>query len=815
MKMRINKIVSMLVCAVILMSAFFNENIDIQNTLSLTASAEGAESFDVPKNGEEIRKLTVQHVREMTRIKWTCSEDIDFSKSTDWTGNLIYKAGVTYQGVPYISGRMDGDSDVYEFSKALDENSVYVGPKTWQTMIGSDCGGGPRLGFAWSGALYERNPGNDFSFEPLQSSFDNGLKPLGDYEWREYDEKKTSTTYDTIMTATGEQRMYECYALMQGGDVVWTLLRVNDLSFGEHIRFAIADARIVRNADGTINGRKSTVRFTEQTSGIRMVTSGVYSTWNTADYTFYQLFQDGYIPMTMEAYSKTSVEYPEFSMSGVNISGNVGVYDLLSGRINCNYNIFELNAVITDENGNKVTEGKLYPYMISADLSRMSFTTPISELKSGKYHYTLKATIGYGEKTLIDTDIEFAGVDEMVVYISDEGTGNGSSPENALGNAAGYEIVSGTAFKNSALYRAVEFLSETGGTIVVCGKVSITTGHYYGTSSLSDFTIPGVPVEDTTIKLTSVYGGVDYREKGASITVERTVKMIPHIELKINTVWDDIDLVFNNGYGVSNQTIIACGNKKTVIGEGVNVRVINDGFELESGGLGYNSFPIICGGYRYAVDPGDTNLTILGGTWRAVVAGPCGVDSPYHGILEGSTNLTIGGKALILGDVYGGSFDTLGSVSGDINININGGTVKGDIILAGNGGVTGEKSKATLTVTKTPQLLGEVKLIGPRAGHNAPAGAILDFTNAWSKSVLPTYDEKDFTLIYPQVINLAQETEEETTAPAPDTSESVTDTSGAGDNSDNAALIVILCGGAAVVIIIVVAAVLVSKKQKK
>ena len=383
-----------------------------------------------------------------------------------------------------------------------------------------------------------------------------------------------------------------------------------------------------------------------------------------------------------------------------------------------------------------------------------------------------------------------------MVYISDNGTGNGSSPENALGNAAGYENITTTSFKSSALYRAVEFLSATGGTIVVCGKVTITSGHYYGQSTLSDFTIPGVPVDGQTVKLTSVYGGVDYRKDGASVTFRRTLKMMPLLELKIDTEWDNIDLVYDYDYQVSKYNIIACGNRRTVMGEGVRTRVIYDGEEIEPSEATSGLFPTICGGYRYAVDPGNTDLTILGGSWSNVAAGPCGVDMPNFGMLEGNTKLTIGGKAVIYGDVLGGSNDTHGYVTGKIDINVTGGKIFGDIILAGNGGTHGGRSEAYLTVTGKPKMMGKVLAIGPAPVNQPAAKTVVDFSEALGKAILPTLTASDFTE-YKERIAAQEE-------PDPDEPESdspaTTDTPG-GKKDGNSSDIIVIAVSAAVVIV--------------
>lgn len=804
---RIIRIAATAITAAVMMN-FVSPSVELLPKLSLKASA--AEKYDVPKNGNEIRAMTVKHVRQMATVEWMCEEDIDFSSSTDWTGELIYRAGVQYRGVPYVSGRMDGDSDVYEFSAAIDENGIYRGPTTWQTMIGSDCGGGPRLGFAWSGALYNVSAGNDFSYEPLESNFNKGLAPLGEYAWDKYDATKQKPNSETIMPATGEQQMYSCYALIEEGDVVWSYFRLGDSSFGEHIRMAVTKASVEYNSDGTINPGKSYIRFVEQRSFLSTGTAGVMSTWSYNVYTFSQLYNDGYIPLTMTAYSKNKVEQPEFSTDGVNIGGKVDAYSLLSGRINCNYNIFEMKATVTDENGKTVTEATLYPYIVTADLSRMKFTTPLTELPSGKYHYELKAVIGYGEKTLIDTDIDFTPCEEMVVYISDNGTGNGSSPENALGNAAGYENMTTTSFKSSALYRAVELLSGTGGTIVVCGKVTILSGHYYGQSTLSDFTIPGVPVDGQTVKLTSVYGGVDYREQGAAIVFKRTHKMVPLLELKIDTEWDNIDLVFDYEYQVTKYNIIACGNRKTVIGEGVRTRVIYDGDEVEASEATSGLFPTICGGYRYSVDPGNTDLTVLGGSWNNVAAGPCGVDMPNFGMLDGNTRLTVGGKAVIYGDVLGGSNDAYGYVTGRIDIDIVGGKIFGDIILCGNGGTCGGKSEAYLTVTGKPKMMGKVLVIGDNPVNEPSAKTVIDFSEALGKAILPTLTASDFTAVKERIAP------QEEPDPEDSGSEMQSQATSVGSvNRDGAADTAVIAVSAAVVIIsaAIAAAILTKKKS--
>ena len=77
-----------------------------------SSSKDASERFDVPKNGAEIRDISTDHIRKMSLIKWQTSTKIDFTESTDWTGALLYEPGVQYVGTPYVSNRLDGDSDL-------------------------------------------------------------------------------------------------------------------------------------------------------------------------------------------------------------------------------------------------------------------------------------------------------------------------------------------------------------------------------------------------------------------------------------------------------------------------------------------------------------------------------------------------------------------------------------------------------------------------------------------------------------------------------------------------------------------------------
>ena len=80
-----------------------------------------------------------------------------------------------------------------------------------------------------------------------------------------------------------------------------------------------------------------------------------------------------------------------------------------------------------------------------------------------------------------------------VAFVRDGGSGNGSSPENA-----------------AATPEAAYAMLPEGGTIVLCGPVSVTTSTF-------------LPTSEHAYTLTSAYDGTDYRTSGAELRISGNV----------------------------------------------------------------------------------------------------------------------------------------------------------------------------------------------------------------------------------------------------------------------------------------------------
>ena len=701
-----------------------------------------AYTMEIPDTGADTRQLVVEYAKQLAAVEWLCTEDVDFTNAVYWTPNLYYHAGTTYHGLPYTSDRPANNANLDEFLAQINGNGEYIGPGTWNEMPGSDCGGQVRIAYAMAGVLCDFEM-EEVVFDPGELALSCGLIPVGDYDWSGF--SRSSSTNKSVLVPNGEAKMWDCYSQLQAGDCLFVLYPDG----GEHIMLVTGTPQIVRDGTGRIIPESSMVPILELTSAIH--DRGAYKTnWNDLPYSFRSLFDTGFIPMTHEGFSKKSIDAPSFLNENIYIEGKVGFHDLMSGRIVSNYNILTLTAKITDASGATVLEGISYANSLRAELADLNYGAGLLELAAGNYHYTLTAKIGFGEITMVDADITYTGCDGApVVYISDQGTGNGSSPEQALGHGSNYSEFSLTSYKDCAFVRALEMLSETGGTVVVCGDVTLTSGRGLQryTQLISPMVAPTL-ASDQSVVITSNYGGVDYRKSnGAELVLQRSAKQAVDLELKIGSTWQDLDLRVDYNYAmlpaITTSTIgafLCFDNHKTVINESVNVSLSLNGEALDAQ-KNAKYFPKLFGAAYNLPTDGDTDLTVLGGTWTSLVGGS------HESYIKGGTKLTVGGNAHVYDGIYGGCSNNAGTLCGNVELNITGGTIGGKLIIGGSGAFSGEGYNITMTVTGWPDL-SKVRIINAGGGGSA-SQVVMDlggFKNGGS-NFTAYYNADEFTQI--------------------------------------------------------------------
>lgn len=268
---------------------------------------------------------------------------------------------------------------------------------------------------------------------------------------------------------------------------------------------------------------------------------------------------------------------------------------------------------------------------------------------------------------------------ENVLYISDEGIGTSPSSLIPADTVVEWDPdVNEKYHLNSILYQAAERLGETGGTLVVCGPLTIGNAQAWGTGSSRDCLLPE---SGKTLTITSVYGGTDHRSaNNAYLLIDEGA----HLVMGSPSVWKDLEIKTGN-----TNRAICCNGQKTVFDTGITC-------SNKDGNTTYTYYPSIVGGHRYATTKSSSDITVKSGTWNTVCGAQYGITSTsainapspntysitygnYYYVMNGDVNITITGGA-VKQYVTGDAFDLYNSygrnvyLNGDVNITMTGGS---------------------------------------------------------------------------------------------------------------------------------------------
>ena len=252
---------------------------------------------------------------------------------------------------------------------------------------------------------------------------------------------------------------------------------------------------------------------------------------------------------------------------------------------------------------------------------------------------------------------------DTVIFIMDvpeggelPGDGSGSDANNPL-HPEDHESFDPDAeyprmYFQTPLFQATEALAKTGGTIVICGPTFLGIDQSYG-SGATTRDVYFAQNKDKTIKLTSVYNGVDYREtNGAKIIIDNPAEIGTYGQ----TIWENIDIET-----VATNRVISFNGWATLIGEGVNCYPKDELFE----GIAPN-YISLSGGHRYSGKADmTTNLVVQSGSYNIVAGGIWGVNNTRKFDEDGNltqtnnmdgasvSNLTLEGTTTVWGQVIG------------------------------------------------------------------------------------------------------------------------------------------------------------------
>lgn len=358
------------------------------------------------------RDIAEKYMREMGTFLWRSTEDVSYSIRYD---NLTLeeaqkespdkiitiKAGQIYQGLPYTHAA--GDLTTFQdFAAAADDKGVsqisglrgeLLNGNYQFARLSTDCSGAVCL--AWN------QIGNSFVLDGTKIMTEgNGFLKVGEY--------KTTDPMENIDTnadceLNGPQTMYEAYSQLQKADAI---VRRKDGS--GHVML-ITGLNVVRNEEGKISGRDSTVTVLHQTNGTMQDFDKYYSEelgeyvfrcfGIDEEFTFSELYTKGYLPITCKELIDASVPAVTDAVTD-SLAGTTFTKDTIcTGKFSSQMEITSVTVTIADASGKALQEATCYVNRLTElefDLSRvltepvelMNGTLDLEGLEAGTYHCT-------------------------------------------------------------------------------------------------------------------------------------------------------------------------------------------------------------------------------------------------------------------------------------------------------------------------------------------------------------------------------------------------------------------------------------------
>lgn len=328
-----------------------------------------------------LREKAVAYMKAMAAVEWTPGTNT--AGAPYWSN---YKYGTVYHGLPYTN---IWDSSLEEFT-AYVKDGVYTGPVGEATAIGVDCTSSTLA--AWATVITDCSAVWTAQMMPRRY----GTVPVG-----EYVAKALMSDTTAIVQGNDEQVMYRSYAQVLPGDAI---LRYKN-SEG-HCRMITKEPTVVTLPDGSIDGSKSFVYITE--IGYAGKDAQGYPTmWNVDKaYSFKDLIGTNYVPISTPELDAGVAAPLEIEVTETPDPSRL-LTEGLSGKISCNYRIFEVTVTVTDGSGREVVRVTDYPVnnpnnSMTQSSRKYRLTTldtqlKLKELPAGSY--TLSVTVNAAGET--------------------------------------------------------------------------------------------------------------------------------------------------------------------------------------------------------------------------------------------------------------------------------------------------------------------------------------------------------------------------------------------------------------------------------
>ena len=310
------------------------------------------------KNNEELASRRTKVLDEMKLITGTYfkfNTTYDYKITSGKAATI--DSGYLYQGMPYSNfPTVSYYQFIKDYTTGADENGVYQVKDIWAdplnfAIVGNNCA--DAIYWSWSAVSTTMNCVVSGAFsEP------NGLVNIGTFTVQDGDLDAKNQYVDTAAVAqrNGMFTMCDSYAMLMRGDAV-----MNATNGAGHI-VMIDEVNVVYGSDGKINGDRSYIIYYDQNAGYSekngyLGQKVMSSTENGDKWTFTQMFNDGYLPMTCKELMDESFAIEEEKVSDSLNAAQFTKMNVTRGFIESNYYFSKIRMEITDANGNTVYAG--------------------------------------------------------------------------------------------------------------------------------------------------------------------------------------------------------------------------------------------------------------------------------------------------------------------------------------------------------------------------------------------------------------------------------------------------------------------------
>ena len=342
-------------------------------------------------NEDALRKTVLDYMFSMADVKWICDKDIDYTAH----GILDYKAGETYQGMPYNSGK----AGIEVFADLIEDGVFKPASLDYDKLPGNNCSSS--ILHAWQTVSTVCNYGYCVEMSPSLPT--KGIARVGEIDWSHYDSKSTT---DSVLNRNSIDVILDAYAAAKPADA---LVRHNTDAGGGHAMMLTDLPTIGRRSDGSIDPETSFFTLIDQNNYLQNQRP-IASSWGYRfTMTFVEVFREGYLPVSVPELQAGTTEKPVFAVKDLpDLKQFERTGMILTGKLESNYRLGSVKAELhrESEDGEVVASSVAHPYQKTYSLSTLTSPLGIKELPAGRYVLTVDMIAGLGRNRVLVLEIE-------------------------------------------------------------------------------------------------------------------------------------------------------------------------------------------------------------------------------------------------------------------------------------------------------------------------------------------------------------------------------------------------------------------------